>query len=76
MNYNVGDEATIVKRIHGHGLEIGEIVKITRVGIKTYHVRSLNDWIDWGVTDEEIKMLIPENGTNREYAQMVLDETD
>lgn len=76
MKYKVGDKAIIIRRTHGHGLEIGETVKITEICAKSYHVRSFNDRISWGVTDEEISPLIPKHGTNKTYAPMVLEETD
>jgi len=54
MKYKVGDKVRIIKKVHGHGFNIGEIVTINKVGSDDYDVSNDNNDAYW-VNDREVE---------------------
>jgi hypothetical protein len=52
----IGDLVRITKMIHGHGFEIGEVVRIKRIAGRDYKAEGKKAF--WFVRDEEIELVV------------------
>ena len=53
MKYKVGDKVRIVSCEYGHGFNLGDIVKISKVGETDYE--AIKNGESWYVDDEEVE---------------------
>ena len=60
--YKVGDKVVVTDSIHGHGFEIGEVVKIIKVDNQEPQYRCKQDGnrFEWWLSDSEIKSIFDE----------------
>jgi len=52
--YWVGQEVTVIKKLHGHGFNIGDRIKLTAVG-NNYLAADATQKYNWGLSYDEIE---------------------